>query len=184
MATVQQRSTATASTNGDGAIRSRTPPPVRSSGRSPTGRADEVAEIVARARAAQPAWEALGFEGRARILAAPRSGSSTTANGSIETIVSETGKTYEDAQLAEISYVANSFGFWAKHAPEFLADEKIKSSNPFVAGPQAHPALPSRRRGRRHRAVELPALQLVRRLHPGAGRGQRRASSSPPRSRR
>ena len=42
----------------------------------------------------------------------------------IETIVSETGKTYEDAQLAEISYGASAFGFWAKNAEEYLADEQ------------------------------------------------------------
>ena len=51
----------------------------------------------------------------------------------IDTIVSETGKTYEDAQLAEIMYAANAFGFWAKNAPKYLADEKVKSSNPFAA---------------------------------------------------
>ncbi len=34
----------------------------------------------------------------------------------IETIVSETGKTYEDAEFAEIAYAANAFGFWAKNA--------------------------------------------------------------------
>jgi acyl-CoA reductase-like NAD-dependent aldehyde dehydrogenase len=50
------------------------------------------------------------------------------------TIVEETGKTYEDAQLAEVSYAANAFGFWAKHAPEYLADEKLRSSSPFVLG--------------------------------------------------
>ena len=44
----------------------------------------------------------------------------------IETIVSETGKTWEDAQLAEISYGANAFGFWAKNAEKYLADEKVK----------------------------------------------------------
>ena len=37
----------------------------------------------------------------------------------IETIVSETGKTYEDALSSpRSSYGANAFGFWAKHAPE------------------------------------------------------------------
>ena len=36
----------------------------------------------------------------------------------VATIVSETGKTYEDAQLAEIAYAGNAFGFWAKQAPE------------------------------------------------------------------
>src|SRR2546423_919981 len=52
----------------------------------------------------------------------------------IETIVSETGKTHEDAQLAEISYGASAFGFWAKHAHEYLADERVKSSSPLVIG--------------------------------------------------
>ena len=66
--------------------------------------------------------------------AARRSGCSTTPTGSIETIVAETGKTHEDAQLAEIAYAANAFGFWAKHAPSYLADEKVRSANPFVAG--------------------------------------------------
>jgi acyl-CoA reductase-like NAD-dependent aldehyde dehydrogenase len=38
---------------------------IRSLTVTPTG---EVAGLVARARAAQPAWEALGFEGRGRVL--------------------------------------------------------------------------------------------------------------------
>jgi acyl-CoA reductase-like NAD-dependent aldehyde dehydrogenase len=134
MATVQQRSTATTSTNGDGGIRVENPATGEVIGTVPNRSADEVAEIVARARAAQPAWDALGFAGRARILRRAQKWVVDNSERLIETIVSETGKTYEDAQLAEISYVANSFGFWAKHAPEFLADEKIKSTNPFVAG--------------------------------------------------
>ena len=52
----------------------------------------------------------------------------------VETIVSETGKTYEDAQLAEISYAANAFGFWAENAPEYLADERVRSASLFVKG--------------------------------------------------
>ncbi len=45
----------------------------------------------------------------------------------IETIVSETGKTCEDAQLAEIGYAGNAFGFWAKEAEGYLADEKVQA---------------------------------------------------------
>jgi acyl-CoA reductase-like NAD-dependent aldehyde dehydrogenase len=95
---------------------------------------DAVADIVARARAAQPAWEELGFEGRARILRRAQKWVLDNADRIIETIVSETGKTYEDAQLAEVGYAAHAFGFWAKHAPEYLADEKVHSANPFVLG--------------------------------------------------
>jgi hypothetical protein len=48
--------------------------------------------------------------------------------------VSETGKTFEDAQLAEIGYAGNAFGFWAKQGPEYLADERVKSSQLLVKG--------------------------------------------------
>jgi acyl-CoA reductase-like NAD-dependent aldehyde dehydrogenase len=134
MATVEQRSPATASTNGDGGIPVENPATGEVVGTVPNRSAQEVAEIVARARAAQPAWEALGFAGRARVLNRAQKWVIDNSRRIIETIVSETGKTYEDAQLAEISYVASAFGFWAKAAPEYLADEKIKSGNPFVKG--------------------------------------------------
>ena len=45
---------------------------------------------------------------------------------------------------------------------------------PVRARPQARRALPPARAGRRDRAVELPADELVRRLHPRDGRRQRR----------
>jgi acyl-CoA reductase-like NAD-dependent aldehyde dehydrogenase len=90
--------------------------------------------MVARARAAQPAWEALGYEGRGRILRRAQKWVVDHSDELVETIVSETGKTYEDAQLAEVAYAANAFGFWAKHAAEYLADERVRSANPFVAG--------------------------------------------------
>ena len=95
---------------------------------------DEVTATVARARAAQPAWAAAGFAERARILRRAQKWTIDNAERIITTIVAENGKTYEDAQLAEVSYVATAFGFWAKNAPEFLADEKVKSSSPFVLG--------------------------------------------------
>jgi acyl-CoA reductase-like NAD-dependent aldehyde dehydrogenase len=95
---------------------------------------DEVTAMVARARAAQPAWEALGFEERGRILRRMQKWTTDNADRIIRTIVSETGKTYEDALLAEVMYCANAFGFWAKQAPEYLADEHVKSANPMVKG--------------------------------------------------
>jgi acyl-CoA reductase-like NAD-dependent aldehyde dehydrogenase len=95
---------------------------------------DEVTAMVARARAAQPAWEALGYDGRGRILRRAQRWLLDNAPRVVETIVSETGKTHEDAEIAEVAYAANAFGFWAKRAPEYLADEKIRSANPFVAG--------------------------------------------------
>jgi acyl-CoA reductase-like NAD-dependent aldehyde dehydrogenase len=95
---------------------------------------EAVAGIVARARGAQPGWEGMGFDGRAQILLRAQKWVLDNRERLISTIMSETGKTHEDALLAEIGYAAHSLGFWAKKAPEYLGDQKIKSSNPFVLG--------------------------------------------------
>jgi acyl-CoA reductase-like NAD-dependent aldehyde dehydrogenase len=100
----------------------------------PAASADDVRAMVARAREVQPAWEALGFEGRGRILRRAQKWVVDNAERLIETIVSESGKTYEDAQLAEAAYAAHALGFWAKKAPDYLAEERIHTSNPFVLG--------------------------------------------------
>jgi acyl-CoA reductase-like NAD-dependent aldehyde dehydrogenase len=96
--------------------------------------AEAVAEMAARARAAQPEWEAYGYDGRARVLVRAQKWLMDNAERVVETIVSETGKTYEDAQLAEIGYAGNAFGFWAKQGPRYLADESVKSSQVLVKG--------------------------------------------------
>jgi acyl-CoA reductase-like NAD-dependent aldehyde dehydrogenase len=93
-----------------------------------------VAELAALGRAAQPAWEAIGFEGRARILRRAQKWLIDNSERVIDTIVSETGKTYEDAEFAEIAYAANAFGFWAENAPKYLADERVKSAQLLVKG--------------------------------------------------
>jgi acyl-CoA reductase-like NAD-dependent aldehyde dehydrogenase len=93
-----------------------------------------VAEMAARGRAAQPGWEAYGFAGRGRVLLRAQKWLMDNAEQVVSTIVSETGKTYEDAEFAEISYAGNAFGFWAREAPHFLADERVKSAQLFVKG--------------------------------------------------
>ncbi|TMK97849.1 MAG: aldehyde dehydrogenase family protein [Actinobacteria bacterium] len=95
---------------------------------------EAVAEMAARGRAAQPGWEAFGFDGRARVLLRAQKWLMDNAEQVISTIVSETGKTFEDATFAEISYGGGAFGFWAKHAPIYLADERVKSSQVLVKG--------------------------------------------------
>jgi acyl-CoA reductase-like NAD-dependent aldehyde dehydrogenase len=96
--------------------------------------AEEVAEMAARGRAAQPEWEAYGFEGRSRVLLRAQKWVMDNADRVVATICSETGKTFEDAELAEIGYAGNAFGFWAREAPNYLADERIKSSQVLVKG--------------------------------------------------
>jgi acyl-CoA reductase-like NAD-dependent aldehyde dehydrogenase len=94
----------------------------------------EVAELVARARRAQAGWEALGFEGRAAVMKRCQKWVSDNAERVIDTIVSETGKAYEEALLAEVGYAEGAFAFWAKNAEKYLADERVKSASPFVKG--------------------------------------------------
>jgi len=100
----------------------------------PTVTSDEVASLVARARGAQIGWDALGFEGRAAVMKRCQKWVSTNAERVIATIVSETGKTYEDALLAEVGYAEGAFAFWAKNAEKYLAEERVKTASPFAKG--------------------------------------------------
>jgi acyl-CoA reductase-like NAD-dependent aldehyde dehydrogenase len=93
-----------------------------------------VGRLAERGRAAQPQWEEFGFEARGRILLRAQKWLLEHSERVIQTIVSETGKTYEDAEFAEIAYTANAFGFWAKNAPRYLADERIKSAQVLLKG--------------------------------------------------
>ena len=90
--------------------------------------------MAARGRAAQPEWEAYGFEGRGRVLLRAQKWLMDNAENIVATICSETGKTFEDAELAEIGYAGNAFGFWAREAPNYLADERVKTSQLLVKG--------------------------------------------------
>jgi acyl-CoA reductase-like NAD-dependent aldehyde dehydrogenase len=97
--------------------------------------ASELSELAARAREAQPQWEAIGFEGRARIMRRAQKWMLDHADRVLDAVVSETGKTYEDAQLADLGYTASALGFWAKEGPKYLADERVPSwNNPVAAG--------------------------------------------------
>ena len=76
----------------------------------------------------------LGFAGRAKVLRRAQKWLVDNSDRVVATIVSETGKTHDDAVINEINYAAGAFGFWAKHAAGYLADEKVRSSNPMVVG--------------------------------------------------
>jgi acyl-CoA reductase-like NAD-dependent aldehyde dehydrogenase len=103
-------------------------------GSVPRMRPEDVAPMAARARAAQPGWWELGFEGRARVLKRMQRWVLDNGDRIIDTIVSETGKTRDDAQLAELGYAAGAFGFWAKNAEKHLRDQRVRSSSPMLLG--------------------------------------------------
>lgn len=97
--------------------------------------ADEVGAMAQRAREAQPGWAALGFEGRARVLRRAQKWMLDNTERILDVVVSETGKTYEDAQLTDYGYTVSALGFWAKEAKKYLADERVPSwNNPLAAG--------------------------------------------------
>jgi acyl-CoA reductase-like NAD-dependent aldehyde dehydrogenase len=97
--------------------------------------AEQIKDMARRARAAQPQWEAIGFEGRGRVLRRAQKWMLDHADQVIETVVSETGKTYEDAQLADLGYTVTALGFWSKEGPKYLKDERVPSwKNPIAAG--------------------------------------------------
>ena len=95
---------------------------------------EDVRLLAARARAAQPGWETMGFDGRGRVLRRAQSWMLDNSRRVVETIVSETGKTYNDALVAEVGYAVPAFGFWAKNAQRYLADERVGSSSLFMLG--------------------------------------------------
>jgi acyl-CoA reductase-like NAD-dependent aldehyde dehydrogenase/choline dehydrogenase-like flavoprotein len=95
---------------------------------------DEVRAMVTGARAAQPGWEAVGFEGRAEVLLAARNWLVANGERVVTTICGETGRPPDETQFAELAYGVSALEFWAKQAPAYLADEEIQSASPFVRG--------------------------------------------------
>jgi acyl-CoA reductase-like NAD-dependent aldehyde dehydrogenase len=101
----------------------------------PVRGAQELEAMAKRARDAQPGWEEMGFEGRGRVLRRAQKWMSDNSDRVIDVVVSESGKTHEDAQIADFGYTLSALGFWAKEAPNYLADEHVPSwNNPIVAG--------------------------------------------------
>ncbi len=95
----------------------------------------QVLAAAERARAAQPGWLALGFADRAAVMRRAQRWMLDNADRVIATVVEETGKTHEDAQATDLGYVVQAFGFWARHAADYLADERARYwGNPAVAG--------------------------------------------------
>jgi acyl-CoA reductase-like NAD-dependent aldehyde dehydrogenase len=90
--------------------------------------AGDVAALARRGRAAQPDWQAGGFDARAEVLLQMRAWLMRHSERVVATIVSETGKTWEDAYIAELSYTAGALTFWATRAQRLLRDERIRAS--------------------------------------------------------
>ena len=83
---------------------------------------DRVHDVVARVRAAQPEWEAIGIAGRYEWLGKLRDWLIDNGEHVAEVMQSETGKVRGDAAL-ETPYLADLINFYGQNGPGFLADE-------------------------------------------------------------
>src|SRR5437763_9187181 len=134
MATVEQETPAAQNGAGAATIPVENPATGDTIAHVPDLSAAEVAALAKRARIAQPAWEALGFEGRAEVFREMRRWFVQNRQRIVQTIVAETGKTREDAQTTELFLILDALSFWAKRAPKYLADERVRGSSPFTIG--------------------------------------------------
>jgi acyl-CoA reductase-like NAD-dependent aldehyde dehydrogenase len=91
---------------------------------------ERVAEVVARVRAAQPAWEALGFEGRYLWLGRLRDWMFDHADSLADVMQAETGKVRADAETEPL-FICDAINFWGQRAARYLADETPASHNPM-----------------------------------------------------
>ena len=130
----------------DGRSRSRTPPRAAIVATVPAAGAGGRREHGrARARAAQPGWEAAGFEGRARVLRraqkwVARQRRADRADDRLGDRQDVRGRPRSPRSATR----ANAFGFWAEHAPELPRRRAGALRQPVRARAQARRPLPRR----------------------------------------
>jgi len=91
-----------------------------------------VAETVARVRANQPEWEAIGIEGRYHWLGKLRDWLLDNSERVLDTMQAETGKVRADAS-GEPVYLADLINFYGARAAEFIGEEAVRPHTPLLA---------------------------------------------------
>jgi len=91
-----------------------------------------VAETVARVRANQPEWEALGIAGRYRWLGKLRDWLLDNTDRVLDTMQLETGKVRADASN-EPAYLADLINFYGARAATFIAEQSVRPHSALLA---------------------------------------------------
>ncbi|HVC07490.1 MAG TPA: aldehyde dehydrogenase family protein [Solirubrobacterales bacterium] len=91
-----------------------------------------VAEAVARVRANQSEWEALGIAGRYRWLGKLRDWLLDNADRVLDTMQLETGKVRADAANEPV-YLADLINFYGAKASKFIGEESVRPHTPLLA---------------------------------------------------
>jgi len=93
---------------------------------------ESVAKTVARMRANQAEWEALGIEGRYRWLGKLRDWLLDNSERIADTMQAETGKVRADT-ATEIIYLTDLINFYGAKAVKFIGDETVRPHSPLMA---------------------------------------------------
>jgi len=93
---------------------------------------EAVAETVARVRANQAEWEAMGIEGRYHWLSKLRDWILDNQDRVLDTMQRETGKVRADASN-EPGYLADMINFYGAKAAKFIGEESVRPHSPLLA---------------------------------------------------
>jgi acyl-CoA reductase-like NAD-dependent aldehyde dehydrogenase len=93
---------------------------------------ETVTATVARVRAAQPDWEAMGIEGRYHWLGKLRDWLLDNSDQVLDTMQRETGKVRADASN-EPTYLADTINFYGTQAAKFIGEESVRPHSPLLA---------------------------------------------------
>jgi betaine-aldehyde dehydrogenase len=91
----------------------------------------EVRAAAERARAAQPAWEALGHAGRYELLGRWRDWMLANGDAIAGVLERESGKVRQDASL-ETPGLADAINYYGANSARMLADERVAAHNPLL----------------------------------------------------
>ena len=94
----------------------------------------DVPALVAKGRAAQPRWEAIGATARAAYFKKLRTWLYDHEAEFTDTISREGGKPIEDAFYLEFLYALSSLEYWASKGPKILADKRKLAKNRLFVG--------------------------------------------------
>jgi acyl-CoA reductase-like NAD-dependent aldehyde dehydrogenase len=91
-----------------------------------------VAETVARVRANQAEWEAIGIEGRYHWLGKLRDWLLDNSERVLDTMQAETGKVRAEASNEPV-YLADLINFYGTKASKFIGEEAVRPHSPLLA---------------------------------------------------
>jgi acyl-CoA reductase-like NAD-dependent aldehyde dehydrogenase len=92
----------------------------------PVTDADGVRAAIALGRSAQQEWATRSFKQRGDALKRLRDVLIDNKERMVDVITSETGRPRGDVYPSELLQLCDAIGYWAKAAPKYLADEKVR----------------------------------------------------------